>query len=725
MSPKLSPPDASAATPDGIDVRNVLDTFRRRIWWIIGVPALLCALTGVYLLIAHPAYTATAQVFVDPRDQNTPKDDPLLNSVPGDGLLLVESQLRIITSNEVLNRVIAQAHLQDDPEFNGQRFSIGKLVKSMIGLGKAEDPALVTLRNLQRNVTVKRLDRSFVIDIMASADTAARAAALANAVATSYLEEQAGANSSFNRRLSDSITAQLGKLRQEVTKGEEAVAAYRAANNLVGARSRSVTEQQLDEVNTQLTNAKTRLADAEARVRLVETIEHGDAGLDALPEAIQSGAIVQLRARAADVSREEAQLAQIDGPNHPALLAARAQVKDVQAAIQKELKTIARAVRNSAASERSNVQNLQANFDALKKQSEVNERALVPLRELERKADASRAVYETFLAKAKTANERQGIDTTNIRLISRATLPEKKSWPPALIMLAAALFAGVTIGLALALGLDYFEAGATDPEGETAEETVVEPAPEPQLTQAPVVAPASTVAAALNVTPEPARPAARPVLAATSQIVQPSATAPAPGRSDSRQLSRLCAEFLAAPRGQMLMLVRVDGTSWLDFVALQIARSIIAARMDVTVVDADLAQHRISSRLGFDGQPGLRDVMAGAAQITDVAQLHRPTAMRVVPAGQSAVGRSDPAARQALDDAFKRLRECDRVIVNAGELGAAAAEYGMYYMADEVVFLAAAPGPKSDDAAVLVELLRARRIKARVVFVEADMSVAA
>ena len=126
MSPKPSSPDASAPSSDGIDVRNVVDTFRRRIWWIIGVPALLCALTGVYLLIAHPAYTATAQVFVDPRDQNTPKDDPLLNSVPGDGLLLVESQLRIITSNEVLSRVIAQAKLLDDPEFNGDRFSLGE-----------------------------------------------------------------------------------------------------------------------------------------------------------------------------------------------------------------------------------------------------------------------------------------------------------------------------------------------------------------------------------------------------------------------------------------------------------------------------------------------------------------------------------------------------------------------------------------------------------------------
>jgi len=690
MSPQ---PSSQVASPDrsfdGVDVRNVLGILARRKNWVIGVPLALCALVLAYLLVAHPAYTGTAQVFVDPRDQYTPKDDPLQNSVPGDGLLLVESQLKIITSNEVLNRVIEQMNLQNDPEFNGERMGLGRLVKALIGLGKTEDRALVTLRNLRKQVVTKRVDRSFVIDILASADTAPRAAALANAVATAYLEEQAGANSAFQRRTSESISAQLGKLRQEVKRGEEAVAAFKAANNLVGTRSRMVSEQQLDEANTQLTNAKTRLADAQARVRQIETIEHGDAGLDALPEAMQSAAIVQLRGRLADVSREEAQLAQIDGPSHPALQAARAQVRDVQAAIQRELKTIARSVRNIEASERTNVQNLQANFDALKTQSQANEKLMVPLRELERKAESSRVVYETFLAKAKTAEERQGIDTTNIRLISRATTPENKSWPPTLIMLAAAIFAGLTIGVAMALARDFMERSGKEPD--------------PDIVATPEV-PVAAVA-------EPApTPAVRPKM-----VMQ----------NNASRLSALSQELLAAPKGYTIVLVQVQRGAWLDDVALQLARTMIANRMDVMLVDADLARHRTTSRLGLDKASGLRDVMAGRAAIDQVVQVHKPTAMRVVPVGLSAVGNRDPLARQALAAAFRELRAFDRVIVDGGEMGSTASEFGMYYMADEVVFLAQGPGGKSEDAAILVDLLHLRQVKARVVVVEPEVSVAA
>ncbi len=340
--------------------------------------------------------------------QSTPKDDTQQNSVPGDGLLLVESQLKIITSDEVLKRVIEQTDLRDDPEFNGQGNPVVSLVKAVLGLRSSADRELIALRNLRRKTSTKRIDRSFVIDIMASASTRDRAAMLANAVANAYLEVQAGANASFNRRISESINSQLEKLRLEVRRGEEAVAAYKAANGLVGSRSRLVTEQELDEANTQLTIAKTRLTDAQAKVKLAESVESGGIGLDSLPEAIQSGAIVQLRAKAADASREVAQLERIAGPNYPGLQIARAQLRDTDLAIKNELKRVAQAVRNIATTERTNVQNLQAKFDAMKALSQTNEKAIVPLRELERKADSSRAICRNIFGQGENRRRAAG-----------------------------------------------------------------------------------------------------------------------------------------------------------------------------------------------------------------------------------------------------------------------------------------------------------------------------
>lgn len=674
--------EAGNRASDGVDLKDVAGILARRKGFIFGFCAVFIALALTYVLIARPAYTATAQVYVDPRDRPTPKEEVAVqNSVPGDGLLLVESQLKIITSNEVLTRVVEEMGLASDPEFNGQD-SLTSKIKAMVGLGSTDPAALVALRNLRLKTSAKRNDRSFVIDIMVSADTAERATRFTDAVANAYLEEQAGANSNFNRRISDSITKQLERMRDAVSQAEQSVAAYKAANNLVGARSRLVTEQELDEANTQLTNARARLSDAQARVKLIDSIVSGGARLEALPEAIQSGTIVQLRAKAADISREESQLAQINGPNHPALQAARAQVRDVQAAIKNEVNLIAQGVRNAATSEQSNVQNLQARFDSLKKLSQTNEKAIVPLRELERKAESNRAIYETFLAKAKTASEQQAIDTTNIRLISRASPPDRKSWPPTLLIMAVALFGGLTLGVAAALARDSFGARSQA----LAKTGGLSPEPSPRPVDTAV--------------------AVRPQDAPAGRMIQP------------EQLSKLTAELLAAPAGYSMLLVRASADDALDLVALELARAMEDAGKKVIVIDADLIRHPVTSRLHFDQRLGVRDVVAGQCAINDIAcQLGR-TSISIVPVGLAGLPSPDDRMQHALSDALTTARDFDRVIIDGGELGKTSSTYGLYAQADEVIFLASTHDSKADDVIVVADLLRHRQIKARVVFVD-------
>src|SRR3954463_8700276 len=147
------------AARDGIDVRDVIGIIRRRRMWVIGTTAALCLLAAGYVSLARPAYTATAQVYVDPRDRQAPKDDfAMQGSVPGDGLLLVESQLKIITSGEVLTRVVNETGLRNDSEFNGAG-GLSASIKALIGMAPSEDPALVAMRNLRLKTTAKRNDR--------------------------------------------------------------------------------------------------------------------------------------------------------------------------------------------------------------------------------------------------------------------------------------------------------------------------------------------------------------------------------------------------------------------------------------------------------------------------------------------------------------------------------------------------------------------------------------
>lgn len=661
-------------TLDGVNLGDLARILIERKAWIFGTTVACLVLAIGYLAVVKPTYTATAQVYVDPRDRPTPKEEPgEQNNVPGDGVLLVESQLKIITSGEVLSRVVDQMGLQDDPEFNGHSGFVAG-IKAMLGFGQSDNPELAALRNLRLATSAKRNERSFVIDISVSAHTPQRATDLANAAANAYLKEQADANANFNRRISEAITSQLERMRDAVSQSEQAVAAYKAAHNLVGSRDRLVTGQELDESTTQLTNAKARLNEAQARVKLVESIEAGSAPLETLPEAIQSSTIVQLRGRAADASREEAQLAQVIGPSHPALQQARAQVRDTQAAIKSELKLIAQAVRNVAISERINVQNLQARFDSLKALAQTNEKAMVPLRELERKADSNRVVYETYLAKAKAASEQQVINNTNIRLISRAVLPDRKSWPSTIPVMAGALFGGLFFGIVLTL----FRHALGRMGG------------------------------------RPPTPSARSERA--KQRPQQVVEIPARGRRE--QLSRLAAELLAAPADRSVLLVRASGDEALDLVALELARAVEESGQKVVVVDADLKAHVVSSQLGLDRRPGVRDILAGGASIREAAYALGRTGIKIVPVGMAALPPPSRQTRSALSAALDQAHALGRVIIDGGELGTTPSQFGLYAMADEVIFLETVPGDQRSDVSVLVDLLCHRQIKARAVFID-------
>ena len=668
--------DATAATPapDGVNLGDLASIVVRHRAWVLGTTVACLVLATGYLAVVKPTYTSTAEVYVDPRDRPTPKGDPGEKSnVPGDGVLLVESQLKIITSGEVLSRVVDQMNLSEDPEFDGRSGLIAN-IKAMFGFREAGNPKLAALRRLRLATSARRNERSFVIDVSVSAHTPQRATDLANAVANAYLEEQASANANFDRRISEAITSQLERMRDAVSHSEQAIAAYKVAHNLVGSRDKLVTDQELTEANTQLTNARARLNEVQARVKLVDSIESGGASLDSLPEAIQSSTIAQLRARAVDASRAEAQLAQVVGPNHPALQQARAEVRDVQVAIKNEVKLIAQAVRNVATSERTNVQNLQVRFDSLKALTQTNEKAMVPLRELERKADSDRAVYETYLAKAKAATEEQVINNTNIRLISRAILPDRPSWPPTIPVMAGALFGGIFLGIVLALLRGALEQFMGTP-------------PHPSARSERGKKPPSQVAGV-----------------------------PAIGRRE--QLSRLREELLAAPADHSILLVRASSDKALDLVALELARAVEESGQKAVVIDADLKAHIVSSRLRYNQHLGVRDILAGKASIRETALGLGRTGIKIVPVGMAALTLPNQKMRSALSTALHQAREFGRVIIDGGQLGTTPSELGLYAMADEVLFLEAVDGDQVSDVSVLADLLRHRQIKAKAVFID-------
>ena len=363
---------------------------------------------------------------------------------------VVETQIRLLTSDTVLRRVVERERLDRDPEFNGTAPSLLGIAKSavraMVGRPGERDPELEALRTLQERVKAGRPQASFVVELSVSTIDPDKSAKLARALSEAFVDAQNALRRDAARRASEALASRLQELQSRVKDTENAVERFKVSNNIVGASGRLVNEQQLTELTNALGAARGRTSELRARYEQIERLRKTGVTPDAIPETIQSPAIAQLRGQYAEVKRLEDNLLANLGALHPDLGSIRAQSRSLRQQIADEVARVGSATKSDFERAKANEEALAKNLEGLKDQSGSVNHLLIRLRELEREAQASRAIYESFLNRARELKEQQDVDTSNTAVISPALPPAKPSGLSPVLLLFVAGAIGMSLG---------------------------------------------------------------------------------------------------------------------------------------------------------------------------------------------------------------------------------------------------------------------------------------
>ncbi|KQP54974.1 GumC family protein [Methylobacterium sp. Leaf108] len=453
------PVTMAAPVEPGLDGRAILRRLRQGFGFIVLTALFMVAVAVAALTMLAPRYASGIQILVDPADLRV-LDNDISNRTPqaDSGVSLAESQVRVIQSDNVLLRVVRKLDLASDDEFlrPPSTSPLVNSVKQVLGMEPppgGSDPVNIALDSLRLKTTVRRPERTFVIDVIVETQEPEKSARIANAMGDAFFAEEAAARTDIARRASESLTGRLAALRQAVEEAERKVVRYRQDNKLVSTSGRLLSDQQLGDLNQQLVTASIRTAEARERLDQAKRMRAGEAGT-ALPEMLQSTEMQNLRQQYATLSRTTAELATRLGERHPAMAEQYAQQRDLQRLIQREkeriIDTSKKDYDRSAASEAA----IRKSLEGAKAETAANDRANVGLRELERELDARKAVYETFLRRSRETNEQERLNNANVRIISSATPARVRSWPPSpKVVLPLALGVGVLLGALIALFL--------------------------------------------------------------------------------------------------------------------------------------------------------------------------------------------------------------------------------------------------------------------------------
>lgn len=681
-----APREAYRRRQDGaVEISELWRILWHRRFMILAIAGLLAGLALAYGALTSPLYTASAQLLIDPRDRNVVSNDVNPSSVsPDGGLAQIESQASVIQSTSVLMRAIRATHLAEDSEFNGRG-----LLSRLLGRVAADPPnadgsltpaEARTLANLRRKFSVRRADKVFVVDVVVTTKEAEKSARLANAIAEAYLADQADARSKAANEASDGLTARLDEQRKRVQTAENAVERYRAENNLVASSGRLISDQQLGEISNQLSAAQARTAALKSQVEQIAQQRRGGNLAGGSTEAIQSPVIAKLREQEATLVQREADLQSQLGPRHPSIGAAQSQLVHIRRMISTEIARVEQSVRTDYERALGNEKLLSGKLESLTRQTQGADQASVRLRDLQRDLEAARTVYANFLLRAQETREQANLDTTNARIISRAQPPQQASWPPTLLLIAAAGTLGLGIGAGLALIREY------------AAPHLISRSQAETLVGAPVIA-----------VLRPGRPAAKRRWSLRK-------APPAPAETDGSAALALLRLFngpeTAATAARSLLLTSVEADAAdREHVTDLLAEAAVQQGERVLLIDADL------EKAPEEAGPGLMDVLRGESGLEAAIHFGGSKDVAMMSGGrrkappQKGLGRT--FAMRMLADASRHF---DLVVMDGGALGRNVRIAPLIGMAEEIVLVARLYATRQQD---ITDAMEAARIMGR------------
>jgi uncharacterized protein involved in exopolysaccharide biosynthesis/Mrp family chromosome partitioning ATPase len=698
-----SKPDARQEPTRALAGFNVLQ-LARLLWQrkaAIATAGLICACAAVMIgKSLTPKYSATAQLYIDPRELQLVDRELTPRSQDISGLaMVVESQARLITSNNVLLQVIQDAHLERDPEFGGDAKGIMATLLGLFGLdihsaGEVKLGQMAALDTLNRHISVKKTDRTFIVDIDVWSYDPAKAAMLANAISNAYLAESRNSQATAARRATTDLSGRLKELQERLRTAENALAVYKAQNNFVGTQDALISDQQLSASNQRLASARALTLDAQAKYDQIEASRRASTDAGAIPEALQSQTIANLRSQYAEARKRYAELTGELGPLHPSLRQMEKQVEDLRRTINEEVERVAQSAKNDLTRARDFEASLNKALESQKRQSVQLSQASVRLRELERDVEASRDVYQSFLKRSRETEEQESLNTSNARIIGEATVPQRRAFPPASSLLAMiGLLLGTLGAAAWVVAADRLSSDPAEPRARMPASPEIR-TPAPPSRPLPGNQPSPHAAGAAIEKPRVTRLQESDVMRTLSGILAvgsipdvtrmgwPTLRASLPLTTflnAMREMHDTLAKRSAGNGAPVLAVIGAGAGQDRAVAALNVALAAARDGARVLMIDADHATHALSDRVSGLGKPEVNRLNWLSMGTKASRTIRTANGITILPAIRAA--RTSDAIREAVAQA-RASGDYDLVIFDGPALPCSAADRALLDVAD-------------------------------------------
>lgn len=430
---------------------------RNQIFMLTLMVTLLAALVVFQMT---PIYRGTALLLIE----NVKSKVLTLNDLYGgqrDSMEAFNSQVQIIHSRSVAERVVRKLKLYDHPAMNP------RLQKGWFGNEPTvaremteEQMVAAVVGRIAGGLTIEPILRSQIVKVSFNSPDRELAAKVANAVVDAYIDNDLESRSEMTQKASGWLTQRMEGIRSKLEESEKALQHYREQENIVDNKGLvlSGTGKQFEQVATNLISARMRFSEAQAAYNQVK--DHKGQPLEVLesiPAVLRDSTVQQMKNTEAEAIRKVNEYKSRYAPAHPKMIAAETELKSARDGLAQAINAvingiyreyeIARDNANAAAGAKAQTQ---AEIQSISRKESL-------LSVLQREVDSNRQLYDNFINKAKETEATANLQSTAGRLIDPAIQPISPMSPKKFKVIVSAMLLGLLASVALVLLRDYLD----------------------------------------------------------------------------------------------------------------------------------------------------------------------------------------------------------------------------------------------------------------------------
>jgi polysaccharide biosynthesis transport protein len=435
-------------------------------------PTVLVALLVVFMIglfatfRGKPVYEARALIEIQKENPDVPTLQELFQ-IEGVSDAYIETQNRILKSENLARRVITQLGLEKLPEFTRRNGSwqiarekpAPEPMQAGFGMSMAADKVVPeeVLKNFEERLTVEPVKRSRLIEVTFESNDPNTAAQVVNTLTSAYIDANLEARWQAAQKASDWLSQQLLGMKAKLEKSEDELQRYGRGNGLLfleteKGTSENIVVQRLRELQQELTKTQADRYAKESLYRLLEERNYAE-----LPGVFDNKLIQELTARLADLQREQSRLSANFNPNYPRVKELQSQIDESKAMLDAERARAAGGIANDYKAAVSHEEMLQKAFTEQERQANDIAGKSVQYNILKREADTNKQLYVGLLEKLKETGVSSSLKATNIRVVDPAYPPKKFARPRILLDLSITLIVGMCLGIAAAFLQEHLD----------------------------------------------------------------------------------------------------------------------------------------------------------------------------------------------------------------------------------------------------------------------------